>query len=170
MLTETFLDLVLLMLAIGSGLAWGWFAWVSRQEGERRAMRLALGLAVGLGGFFLIATYFAFNVRLVIFYVLIIILLTGLGLFLLPLGSLPAETALPTRRFDERQIMFARHRLQPGTPEYKSYYAEHPAHKKADDRTRARPGLLSPAASMPIPQPLPLPMPDFRSPRHYTRW
>ena len=71
---------------------------------------------------------------------------TGLFLFLclLPIGKLPPETALPTRRVDERTIMFARNRLQPGTSEYQSYYHQHPEHLEPDERTRARPGLFSP--------------------------
>ena len=50
------------------------------------------------------------------------------------------------RRFDERDIMFARAKLQPGTPEYESYYKLHPEHEEKDAQTRAKPGLLSPQA------------------------
>jgi ferredoxin len=48
----------------------------------------------------------------------------------------------PESRFDERDIMFARARLEPGTPDYDSYYAMRPENKSIDDRTRAKPGLL----------------------------
>ena len=64
-----------------------------------------------------------------------------------PIGSSVAGNGRPTRRIDEREIMFARARLEPGTPNYDSYYAMRPEHKKNDDRTRALPGLLSPKAT-----------------------
>ncbi|MEJ2212207.1 MAG: reductive dehalogenase domain-containing protein [Anaerolineae bacterium] len=69
--------------------------------------------------------------------------LVAAGLFLLPVGR--AEPAgAPGRRYDERDIMFARARLVPGSAEYDEYYSLRPEHKAADDRMRALPGLLSP--------------------------
>ena len=47
--------------------------------------------------------------------------------------------------------MFARHYLKPGTPEYESYYRDHPEHEKPDARTRARPGLSSKTSKYPDP-------------------
>ncbi len=47
------------------------------------------------------------------------------------------------RRFDERDIQFARYRLKQGTPEYAEYYGRHPELRAVDDRARALPGLLS---------------------------
>jgi ferredoxin len=44
---------------------------------------------------------------------------------------------------DERDIMFARARLQPGSPEFDEYYRLRPEHLAGDDRSRALPGLLS---------------------------
>ncbi len=49
----------------------------------------------------------------------------------------------PGFRVDERDIMFARARLEPGTPEYESFYAMRPEHEQTDARIRALPGLLS---------------------------
>jgi ferredoxin len=43
-------------------------------------------------------------------------------------------------------VVFARARLQPGSPQYEDYYRQHPEHQPIDDRTRTRPGLLSPQA------------------------
>ncbi len=40
--------------------------------------------------------------------------------------------------------MFARARLEPGSPEFETYYAMRPENRESDDRTRALPGLLSP--------------------------
>jgi ferredoxin len=49
---------------------------------------------------------------------------------------------------DERDIMFARGRLRPGTPEYESYYRMRPEHRAGDDHTRSLPGLLSDEAEL----------------------
>jgi ferredoxin len=64
----------------------------------------------------------------------------------LPIGSQVADGGRPTRRVDERDIMFARARLKPGSQEFEAYYAMRPEHRESDDRTRSLPGLLSPTA------------------------
>jgi hypothetical protein len=47
------------------------------------------------------------------------------------------------RRFDERDVVFSRARLQSGTKEYKNYYTMRPENLTIDDKFRAQPGLLS---------------------------
>jgi len=71
----------------------------------------------------------------------------GVILYLLPIGSSHAKHGRPDRRVDERDIMFARRRLRPGSPEYDAYYAMRPENRESDERTRALPGLLSPDAT-----------------------
>lgn len=69
------------------------------------------------------------------------------GIFLaLPVGRVARDSEIPQTRVDERDIMFARARLKPGSPEYATYYALHPEHQTIDDRIRALPGLLAPTA------------------------
>jgi ferredoxin len=53
---------------------------------------------------------------------------------------------------DERDIMFARARLRPGTAEYRSYYERHPESRAGDDRTRSLPGLLAAEAELAEPR------------------
>ncbi len=45
------------------------------------------------------------------------------------------------KRFDERDIMFARMNYKPGSPEYEDYYQRHPELKEVDDSLRAMPAL-----------------------------
>ena len=52
-------------------------------------------------------------------------------------------TSKPKGKIDERNIMFARAKLQPGTERYHEYYKEFPAHLKLDNEFRTKPGLLS---------------------------
>jgi len=44
---------------------------------------------------------------------------------------------------DERDVVFARMSLRPGTPEWEEYYSAHPAQAQSDLRARELPGLLS---------------------------
>jgi ferredoxin len=64
--------------------------------------------------------------------------------FLLPLrfSPLPLE-GVPKQRFDERDTIFSRAALEPGTPLFKEYYHSHPEYLHADQRFRDQPGLLS---------------------------
>jgi hypothetical protein len=67
----------------------------------------------------------------------------GLILFLLPIGSVERGYDVPSKRFDERDIVFARRRLKPGSPQFEAYYAMRPEKRDIDDKRRALPGLLS---------------------------
>lgn len=50
----------------------------------------------------------------------------------------------PSCRIDERDIMFSRNELVPGTDRFNKYYERHPENKIKDDMFRKEPGLLSP--------------------------
>lgn len=124
----------------------GGFGIASLAEGERRAARRAFALALMGGIGFALAAFAPFALRLVFLAVWVL----GLGiigvLFMLPVGRVAIGDDTPKRRVDEREIMFARARLRPGSAEYQAYYAMHPEHQESDDRTRSKPGLLSPQA------------------------
>ncbi len=49
----------------------------------------------------------------------------------------------PQRNVDEHDVIFARMRLKPGTPEWDEYYSTHPEQFQNDAKARALPGLLS---------------------------
>ena len=133
-----FLSLVTLIFLSG----WGSFCIQSLKERQTRAARIS--------GLFTLVT-----LMLGILFVLLpitiqwvaagLILATALGailLFWLPTGKAVTTSPNPQERIDERTIMFARSRLQPGTSEYQSYYHQHPEHQAIDDAFRQNPGLL----------------------------
>ncbi|MBD3387126.1 4Fe-4S dicluster domain-containing protein [candidate division KSB1 bacterium] len=60
----------------------------------------------------------------------------------MPMPGGPGEQ----QRIDERDIMFSRRELVPGTARFKAYYKRKPDHKSLDDLFRSKPGLLSPQA------------------------
>ena len=123
------------------------FALISYREKHRRASRLSLLLA------FLTLAFFLILLLSPPFIQRGMILLISLGLcsitilFLLPGKEKPIPSPMPQSKVDERTIMFARARLEPGTDDYEDYYRAHPEHKEPDDAFRKNPGLLAPGAS-----------------------
>ena len=140
--TISFMVLGLIML-----FGFGAFGLVSIREGECRAARVAFGAAVLTSLPFFLASLLPVAVKLVILGVIAAGSIAGIVLFLLPIGRVERGNDVPSRRFDERDIMFARARLVPGSPEHEADYAMRPENRAADDEFRALPGLLSLTAS-----------------------
>jgi ferredoxin len=125
-------------------LGFGAFGVTSLREGERRAAGVAFTLSIALAIPFFLATLLPLPLPWS---------LMGLGLlaaalfFLLPIGRIERDKEEPKTHIDERDIMFARARLEPGTPNYKAYYTLHPEREAGDDKSRSLPGILSPESS-----------------------
>jgi len=135
----------MVLVVLGSAVLVGLvgFAVVSIRERERRASLVSAGAAAIGGGALLGATLLPEGPRLgaAMFVSALIALVAIVGV--LPIGRGVAGNGRPGRRVDERGIMFARARLEPGTPNYDEYYAMRPEIRRGDDRTRSLPGLLS---------------------------
>jgi ferredoxin len=138
---------ILIAMGLVTLLGLGTFAATSLREREQRAARVALGLAVALALIFLLSALLPAAARLVVLSLLALVAVAGGILFALPIGRVERGSDVPRKRFDERDIVFARARLEPGSPNYDAYYALRPENKAGDDRTRSLPGLLSPDAS-----------------------
>ena len=127
-------------------LGFGAFGLLSLFEGERRAARIALGIAVVTSALFFLTALLPTPSKSTVLSAVIAAGMAGAVLLLLPIGRVERGKDVPQSRFDERDIMFARARLVSGSPNYKAYYAMRPENKTSDDKTRALPGLLSPEA------------------------
>jgi len=127
-------------------LGFGSFALISYREGERRATLVALALALTGALPLLLATLLPLPIQTWILAALLVVALGVIVAWFLPVGSRVAEGGRPSRRVDERDIMFARARLEPGSQEFDAYYAMRPENRASDDQTRSLPGLLSPNA------------------------
>jgi ferredoxin len=127
--------------------AFGAFGVISWREGERRATRFSFGLAGGVSLLFLLGTLLPAPVQWAMLGLVAAAVVVGLVFFLLPAGRVERGNDVPRKRVDERDILFARMRLEPDSPNYEAYYAMRPEHKAGDDQTRSLPGLLSPEAS-----------------------
>ncbi len=141
---ENFSQITLLLIGAAFSLSLAAFGFVSVNEKEKRAARISFGGAMLGAAFFILAASLPHATRVALLFILLILLIGFLILFFLPIGKIKVENDTSSKRFDERQIMFARANLKSGTPEYESYYALHPEDKAMDDASRAKPGLLSP--------------------------
>ena len=124
------------------------FALVSLREGERRAARISALTGSAAIVVFVAGGALPDGARQVAVGVLIVVVLVMAVAWFLPIGVSGVANGRPDHRVDERDIMFARARLEPGTARYDAYYSAHPEHREDDDRTRSLPGLLSDDARM----------------------
>jgi reductive dehalogenase len=124
------------------------FGVVSMREGERRAAPIAFFLAVLLSIAFVVSALLPPPVPVIGAAVVILALMAAVVAWFTPIAETPAMSGRPSRRIDERDIMFARGRLVSGSAECDSYYAMRPENKTGDDNTRALPGLLSEEAQL----------------------
>jgi reductive dehalogenase len=68
-----------------------------------------------------------------------------LAIFLIPVrGRITYTYQRPRHRFDERDTMFSRQELVPGSKRFDEYYRRRPQKKSLDNKFRRRPGLLMP--------------------------
>ncbi len=135
--------IILITLGVITLFGFGAFGLFSIREDERRAAYLTFGAGILISLTLFLASLLPVGVKLVILVFLAAGAIVGVVLFLLPVGPVERGDDTPLGRFDERDIMFARARLSPGSPEYASYYAMRPDNQPSDDKTRALPGLLS---------------------------
>ena len=124
-------------------LGFGGYALISMVEGEHRAMKLSSGLMLLSGAVFMLAVFLPPIAKLVMLGLLIFCGLVLIVLFVLPVGKIGAGNDEPDKRVDERDIPFARERLEAGSPEFEAYYKMRPENKPIDDRFRSKPGFLS---------------------------
>ena len=141
-------NLIIYIIALGTLVVYGGFALFSYREKEKRAVRVSAIIAFGGVGLFFLMTLLADEVKVILLSLIGSGFLSLLFLSLLPIGKTGIGYDIPGVRFDERDIMFARDRLKPGSPNYTAYYEMHPEKKKIDDNTRSKPGLLSSEAKL----------------------
>jgi ferredoxin len=135
-----------LLVGLAVLLGFAAFAVVSVREREQRAALTALVLAVAGSLPFFLGTVFPLAIQTGGLAGLVVLSLATVVLWFLPIGTSSQSGGRPSRRVDERNIMFARARLVPGSEEFEIYYALRPEHRESDDRFRSLPGLLSPDA------------------------
>ncbi len=140
------IEITLTVITVFTAAGFTAFALTSLREGHQRATRLSI--------LFTLVTFAMLALLLIspAWLQTAAAALLGLGTFvgavllIWPIGHDHAPSPMPSGQVDERTIMFARARLQPGTENYHAYYTDHPEHKAPDDNFRKNPGLLEPGA------------------------
>lgn len=135
--------IIFAVFTFGGGAA---FVVLSLIEREKRAAIRGSMLTIPFTAIYLLALLFPDKVQLAIILISFSLLVIAGILFFMPTRAQQSEFNQPTDQVDEREIIFARARLEPGTPLYESYYQDHPHQKSQDDASREQPGLLSPDA------------------------
>ncbi|MBK5097628.1 MAG: 4Fe-4S dicluster domain-containing protein [Gemmatimonadetes bacterium] len=138
---------ILDVLLYGSGAAlfvWlGFSAFVSWREGEPRAAGRLLLLTLLLPVPYLAVVLLPGSAGATTGTVILTLTLFAAAFVLIPTGSKHrAERDTPTTRFDERDVMFSRVRLVPGSKRFTEYYEANPENFEPDEKFRAEAGLL----------------------------
>jgi reductive dehalogenase len=115
---------------------------ISAKENEPKAVKKFFLASFILPLPFLIFTFLEFSYKYEIGIAVLSILVVSLILFIIPLGqNRKYRQTLPVKRIDERDTMFSRNEIIPGTKEFNDYYKRNPDKKAIDDNWRKRPGL-----------------------------
>jgi ferredoxin len=137
------------------------FGLFSLWERERRAAKVSFYLAIFLSGVFFLIAILPQTILLGFFIVFGGLVVAFSVLLILPIGKVEYGVDVPQTRFDERDVVFARYYLVPGSDNYKSYYAMRPKNEGGDEQMRNRPGLYSPNARIVNPTILASPKASF---------
>ena len=139
----TVIEILLLISGLFTLLGLLSFALVSIQEKHNRAGRISLLLGLLTIALYTILILAPTGVQIAASILIAAIFLAGIILLLWPARKTLVPSPPPDKQVDERTIIFARARLEPGTERYHNYYREHPEHQPVDDAFRAHPGLLT---------------------------
>ncbi len=125
-----------------------WAAIVSYNEKETRAFKIFILSAIATAIYFSLP-YFVNTLYINYLTGFTLILLVILFIcFLLPFGNNKKwKQPIPVKRIDERDTMFSRNELIPGTKDYNDYYSKNPEKEKTDNIFRSKPGLLKKGTS-----------------------
>ncbi len=110
------------------------------KEKEGRAVERSLLLLLFSLILFILIYIFSLNQLIIGF-----LIITCIFLFFLVIPFSPDKNIIdeyPNSRIDERDTMFSRNELKPGTSRFEKYYSKNPDKKILDDLFRKEPGLL----------------------------
>jgi len=150
---STIFDLLCIMIGINVIAVGSIAASSSQQEGEKIAARKLVVVTLVFGLPWLASGLWNFPGQELLISLMVIIGVLGSSVLIVPWrGPAYDEDDTPHGQIDERDIMFARARLQPGSERFEVYYQAQTEKKLLDDQFRTKPGLLSPES--PFYQPL----------------
>lgn len=114
------------------------------REHERRASLRAIILSLLIPLPYFLIGLVSFPYQQVLSFILLLITAAVILLLVIPMGKKRITgDDIPKRRIDERDVMFSRIRLEPGTQRFEEFYQRHPEKREIDDGIRKEPGYLS---------------------------
>lgn len=116
---------------------------ISFLEGNASAGRkfLLTGLSASAALFLLF--YMDYPFRYYLLFIITVLMIISLGLLFLPLRLFNQQfSGANNSKIDERDTMFSRNKLTPGSEKFKDYYSKHPEKLRKDNIFREFPGLL----------------------------
>jgi ferredoxin len=143
------LEAASVVVGVACFLALAWAGGVSWREEQPRAAALFFLLSVVVPVPFLVVGLGTFEGRTPAAVALLSVTAVAAAVLVFPTGRPRiAGDDTPTTRIDERDVMFSRAHLEPGSPRFEAYYAANPDKKAPDDAFRAQAGLLARGATM----------------------
>ena len=150
-------DAIIIFLTITAAaffLSLAWAGIVSIREREPRAAKRFFILSFLLPVPYLLTAFVTFPYQLPVGLALLILTYGSLLLFIIPSGRNKSyKSPVPSGRIDERDTMFSRNELVPGTETFEAYYQRKPENRKPDDEFRKKAGLLQPGTTQYRPAP-----------------
>jgi ferredoxin len=144
---NSFTQLAALIVGLIIMVAMFWMAIISVREEEPKAARRAALLAVLLPVPFIGAALIPTQFGMIAAAVLTLSVVAAGSVLFLPVGKrTEIKAERPQSRFDERDIIFSRRELAPGTDRYREYYRRRPEKEPLDEKWRNRPGLMQEGA------------------------
>lgn len=117
-------------------------AMISLFEKEKRAVEKFFSMAIGLSLPYFITGFMGYTL---VGGILTAILILALIIILFPISQPTVfENMVPKSQFDERDNIFARNDLKPGSENYEDYYNRRPENLELDNHFRQLAGLLDP--------------------------
>ena len=145
------MQMVLIFLVFTAAILFSGFIWagiVSVIEKENRTSRRFFILSFILPLPYLVLAFFEFDFQQQAGTLLLFITFGTVVVLLFPAGrNKTYKSPLPVSRIDERDTMFSRNELVPGSEEFEKYYNRKPEKRQTDDHFRTKAGLLNPGTS-----------------------
>jgi reductive dehalogenase len=150
-------DAILIFLIVTAAVFFLSFIWagvISLLEKEARAAYRFFTLSVLVPIPYLLVALIGFDYQLPVGILLLIVTYGAFLVLVIPIGKKSSyKSPVPVTQIDERDTMFSRNELLPGTDDFEAYYERKPEHKQPDDEFRKKPGLLQPGTSQFRPAP-----------------
>ncbi|MDA3810474.1 MAG: hypothetical protein PF518_09125, partial [Spirochaetaceae bacterium] len=138
------MDIFLIIFSLGFFIMMIVVSLLSKSEGETTAAKRAFFASILLPLPYLILAVTDFSGKSIIAYTLIGFTLLSALIILFPFSvrRKPSDEKI-SEKYDERDVIFVRNKLKPGSEEFEEYYNRKPENLEPDNAFRSAPGLLS---------------------------